>query len=499
MAAAGLDPPILEPAMPSVQAAIRAAPELQSLLLVTAVWKSAVLLVGGVLADIFRSRRLYETALLGLVAASIICAFAADDGVFFVGRLLGTLSVGIVLPYAIGVVGVSYGGIKRATAIGIAYAALGAGTALGPPLVLLNGAHGPYTQAFVVCGVVALVALFANRRLMPSFPRAPEDHRPLIVATALWGFGVIALVASLINFRVDPLDVIVGGAGVVAIIGAMLILRWRPESASTRIDRRLMAIVLGVGVVLGFAQIVPLIKMPQFFTLIAGMPPLLASLAIAPFALALLLAGPLSGWLLRKMSPRVLVAGGVMAVGVADIALAAVLWPSSSYLLFIVPFVLIGAGFVITTVVRTALIFASVPRQLPGSAAGLNEASLGLGTRLGAVFAAYISSQVALNTFASGLVGQSPQEVEQQLAPLRELVFALGLPAFPELLEMIDPQMRVAYADAALAGVRFSLIVPGVVALIVGAATFVLLGRRDPLEVVFDYSDERQAGVNVSA
>jgi DHA2 family multidrug resistance protein-like MFS transporter len=493
MAAVGLDPPILEPAMPSIQAAVRAEPELQSLLLVTAVWKSAVLLAGGVIADVFRSRRLYEAGLLGLVAASVLATVIPDESLFFLFRLMATLSVGLVLPYAIGVVGVTYGGIRRATAIGIAYAAFGAGAALAPALALLNGAQGPYTPAFIVCAAAALLAFFVNRRLMPAFARAPREQRRLVVSTALWGFGVIALVAALINFRIDPLDVLVGGSGVAAIIVAIALNRRPISAAEGRIDRRLMAIVLGVGIVIGFAQIVPLLKMPQFFTLILGLPPLLATLAIAPFALALLVAGPLSGWLLRRIEPRVLVAGGVVAVGVADLALAAVLWPDSSYLLFILPFALIGAGFVLATVVRTALIFASVPRQLPSSAAGLNEASLGLGNRLGAVFSAFIATEVALSTYAAGLVGRTPEEIEQALAPLRELLFAIGLPAFPELLDLIDPAIRTTYGDAFLAGMRASLIVPGVLAIIAGVIAYILLGKRDPLMVVFDYSNERSS------
>ena len=50
--------------------------------------------------------------------------------------------------------------------------------------------------------------------------------------------------------------------------------------------------------------------------------------------------------------------------------------PGTGYVLFVLPLVLIGAGFVVATTVRTAIIFASVPRGLPATAAALNEASL---------------------------------------------------------------------------------------------------------------------------
>jgi hypothetical protein len=44
-------------------------------------------------------------------------------------RMVATLSVGIVIPFVVGAVGSAYSGIKRATAIGIAYAALAGGLA----------------------------------------------------------------------------------------------------------------------------------------------------------------------------------------------------------------------------------------------------------------------------------------------------------------------------------------------------------------------------------
>ena len=63
---------------------------------------------------------------------------------------------------------------------------------------------------------------------------------------------------------------------------------------------------------------------------------------------------------------------GAMAIGVANLGLCWVLMCTTGYPVFIVPNLLIGAGFVIATTVRTAIIFASVPKDLPASAAELD-------------------------------------------------------------------------------------------------------------------------------
>ena len=51
LAAAGLDPRVLNPGLASVQEAVRARPDVEQLLLIVAVLSAIVLLVGGVLGD----------------------------------------------------------------------------------------------------------------------------------------------------------------------------------------------------------------------------------------------------------------------------------------------------------------------------------------------------------------------------------------------------------------------------------------------------------------
>ena len=67
--------------------------------------------------------------------------------------------------------------------------------------------------------------------------------------------------------------------------------------------------------------------------------------------------------------------------------------------MFVLPFTLVGAGFVIATTVRTAIIFASVPRGLPASAAAFNEASVGVGSRIGTAVATVLFTRYALDAY----------------------------------------------------------------------------------------------------
>jgi DHA2 family multidrug resistance protein-like MFS transporter len=495
MLAVGLDPLIFDPGMVTIQAAVRAEPDLKSAVMIVAVAKSGFLLLGGVLADNLRSERLMRISLLGLAAASLGAVLVPTGPGLLATRIVAAVCDGLVLPFALGAVAMAYSGSARATALGIAYAMFGAGTAAWPALVNLFGVDGPRAQAFLACGAAALVALLLAWRNLPDLPGAPRAQRPFIAATALWAFGVTAIVAALIDVELNLAGVIVTVAGAACVIAALRVLR-RPTEHGERVsvDLRPVAVVLAVGIVVGFAQAIPMAKLPMFFRVIQGLSPILATIAIAPFVLALFVAGPVAGWLLTRIGARTLIAGGTVAIGLANIGFAAILGPAADYALFVLPFVLLGGGFVIATSVRTAVIFASVPRRLPASAAALNEASIGLGSRMGTVVATTTITQVSLNTYASSLGDLPGDVIERMLQPFRELQLALGFPSFPGLVELVDPEKLTAYVAAAIQGLRVALLIPGVVAVVVGVIAWFVLGHRDPVRSVWDHRDERIAG-----
>ncbi len=176
--------------------------------------------------------------------------------------------------------------------------------------------------------------------------------------------------------------------------------------------------------------------------------------ALGPLFAALVLAGPVAGFLLSRYSPRTLVGFGVVAVGLADGLLWLISTPSAGYLAFIVPCLLVGAGFVIATTVRTAIIFASVPRGLPATAAALNESSLAAGNRVGIVMVTAIVAQVALATFTASVASLPANEAQQAIAGFQTVLTAIGTPSFADIAAGVQPADVQPYIDAYVAGVR---------------------------------------------
>jgi hypothetical protein len=195
---------------------------------------------------------------------------------------------------------------------------------------------------------------------------------------------------------------------------------------------------------------------------------------------------------LSRYSPRVLIAGGLAAVGIGDLAFALVR-PDTPYLYFVMPFVAIGAGFVIGTTVRTAVIFASVPRRLPATAAALNETSLLIGGQIGIVVVTALVGEVAIQTFTEGTAGMSAQDASAAVGAFSDFLKAIGTSAFGPLIADLPAGAGAQYGEAYAAGVSASLTAVGAVAVIASIVAWMGMGPQARVTSVWDLRDERAA------
>ena len=494
--AAGLDPKVYSPGLTSVQDAIAQRPSLENLLLFGSVVGVGLLFVGGVLGDTDGRRRILVGALAVLVVTGFAGVVVTGGPLFVADRLAGTAAANAVLPFSFALVATRYRGIPRATAIGVVYAAYGAAGAVNPILLTALGPAGPRWPAFVAAGAAAAIALAVAVRHAPSLAVDDPSERPYVIGTAVWAFAIVLVTMGLLGFGgglLDPVRFVFVGAGSLL---AAAYLWWdrrsgRSGHATTHVDRRPVTVAVAVGVVIAFAQVAPMFELPLFFQLVLRYGPVLSTIATAPFILALIAAGPVAGSLLARFGPRTLVAGGVAAVGLGNLAGALVLGPTAPYPLLIVPFVLIGAGFVIATTVRTAIIFASVSRGLPATAAALNEASVQVGARVGLLVVTVLVARLALDGYATTLTGLDPAHRDAALATFRDLMGAIGTPELGRLSSAAGPDDLAQYAGAYTEAVRAALAFTGIIAVVAAPIAWAALGPRDPLGTVWEHRDER--------
>ena len=500
--AAGLDPKVWGPSLSTVQAAIRERPSLEAYVLLGVVGSAILLLVGGAIGDLRRARPLIVGGLGTLVITGTVGLLIPEGPVFITARLIGAAASALTVPAALASVALAYRGVARATALGIAYAIYSGALAVMP--ILLTFVPGAQWPGFVVAPIVALIALLVVRGRIPDLERPGRLERPYVLGTALWASAVVAISVGVLWLGTGwehPLRWAIIGFGVALLVAYRAWERRRrvTHPADLQVDRRPVTVALFAGVVIALAQSAPMLILPQYFAIVPRFGPVFGMLAIAPLIAGLVVAGPVAGFLLARFPPRVLVAAGLVTVGIGNVGVALIAGPATGYVLFILPLLLIGAGFVVGTTVRTAIIFASVPRGLPATAAALNEASLAVGTRIGIVLVTAIVATVALSTYDASVAGLAPvagAEARQQFA---DVLYAVGTPSFPALARAIQPDLVLGYIDAYVAGVRTALFLGGAAAMLGGFVAWLGLGRRDPLATrgtdamasVYEHRDER--------
>ena len=493
LVASALDPKVWGPALPSVQAAVREQPQLEVVILLMAIVTAGLLLIGGAVGDTARARPIIIGGLGVQLVANVVALLVTSGPIFTASRLVAAGGAAFVIPVSIALVATRYTGVTRATAIGIAYGAYSAAPAGAP--ILLQLVPDQRAPAFVVSIAACVVAIWLVRSRIGELPRPTTPERRYLVGTAIWAFGVITLTVG-VTWIGGGLDnpirwlLIVGG---IATIGLAVLHDRRQDaerSTPVRIDRRPVAAAIFVGIVLAVSQTAPMLTLPIFFRVAFGFGPLLAIVALAPLFLALVVAGPVAGFLLSRFTPRALIGAGVVSVGAADLLLWAITARSTEYVAFVLPCLLVGAGFVIATTVRTAIIFASVPRGLPATAAALNESSTIVGNRVGVIMVTAIVAQAALAAFTASVADLSPADAERAIAAFRQVLIAVGTPAFSQIAAGIGPADVEPYLEAYEAGLRAAFGLGGIIALVGGLIASIVLGRRDPLTLQYAHQDE---------
>ena len=490
--AAAMDPQVWSPALPSVQSAVRENPQLQTVVLLASVSAAGLILLGGAVGDSRRARPVILGGLVVEMVASVVALLVTAGPIFLTVRLVGHAGAAFVIPVSIALVATSYRGAVRATAIGIAYGAYGAAGAAAPILLqLVPGQHWPgFLAAIAACAIA--IRLAWTRALDLRRPSLAE--RPLVTGVAVRAFGIIAFTVGLtwVGGGLDNpirLALIIGGPALV--IGYDRLGRRAETALPGRVVQRRVAIALFVGVVIAISQTAAMLCLPLYFNLVLGYGPLLAMVALVPLFGALVVAGPVAGFLLQRVTPRWLVGGGVIFVGIGNLVLAGVATTSASYAGFVIPCLLIGAGFVVATTVRTAIIFASVPEGLPATAAALNESSILVGSRIGIVFVTAIVAQVALSTYSASLAGLPAADAADAVAAFRTVLLAVGTPSFNQVATTIGSADIRPYLEAYASGLSYAFFVCGVVGVIGGVIALLAFGHQDPLKTVWENRDER--------
>jgi len=346
---------------------------------------TALLLLGGVLGDVYGRRRLLISGVSLFGLASLICVIAPSITVLLAGRVLQGIAAALLLPNSLSVLSATFEGEKRGKAIGIWAAVAAAAGAVGPVLggALIDVA-GWRTIFLLNLPVVVLAVIFAFRYV-------PRDEVAQGTSLDFTGAVLISAALTLLTWALTKASTpapfgLLGTAlavGAVVLLVLFVLLEWRrKESAllplalfASRAFVALNALTLLLyGAMGGLLVAVPFILIEA-----RGYSATAAGAALLPLPLAIALLSPTMGRLAAKIGARIpLTAGPLIVAGGCLLAMR--IGSEGSYWMTAFPALLvISLGMSIAVAPLTTAVLATVESQHTGVASGFNSAVARLG------------------------------------------------------------------------------------------------------------------------
>ena len=401
-----------------------------------------------------RKTLLIGFALFGLM--SLLVLFAANSATVIALRAILGVSGAMIMPTTMSMVRSVFQDPEertRALAIWSIFAGLGAivGPLVGGGLLEFFSWHA----AFLVNVPVAVLVVAAGM-LLPEV-KDPNPPRWDTLAVVLSIAGMVALVFGIKELahqgvgHATPWLMLMGGT---AFMGLFILRCLR--SSEPLLDVRLFTrapfsagVIVALTTMLAMGGVMLLIT--QWLQVVAGYTPILAGVALLPFAIGSLIVSPIAPELARCISARAVVTGGlvVSAAGMLLLGAMGTLGELTSYWQFITPMAMVGAGLG-SLAIASVIIMGSTPTDKAGNAAAIEESSYELGNVLGvaiigSVASALYRANINLNGLDAKFVGLAQESLVGALAVAREL-------ALPDLAATATTAFNDSLSGAALAG-----------------------------------------------
>jgi EmrB/QacA subfamily drug resistance transporter len=276
---------------------------------------------------------------------------------------------------------------QRAQAIGIWSGTTGLGVAVGPVAGGWLLAHYWWGSVFLVNIPICALGLVVMLWLVPN-SRDPGAKRSDVVGAILSTGGMGLLLWGIIDAPsatwTSPTVLAALAAGA-AVLGAFVVWERRSDHPMLELSlfssRRFTGAIIAMGLVI-FALMGGLFLLTQFLQFSLGYSAFDTGLRIAPIALLLLVAAPLSIRLDRRFGtkPVVFTGMGLVAAGLAMLSFTTV---HGGYAQALPAFAMIGVGVGLAFAPCTESVMGSIPIERAGIGSATNSASLQFGGALG--------------------------------------------------------------------------------------------------------------------
>jgi EmrB/QacA subfamily drug resistance transporter len=445
------------------------------------------------LGERYGRKRIMQLGLVLFGFGSLYAGFIAGTSEEVIGaRVVMGAAGAMIMPATLSILTNVFPREERAKAVAIWAGIAGGGGAIGMLLTGFILDHFDWSLVFLVVVPVVIVSLAAGAYLVPN-SRDPDRGTIDVPGAVLSTAGLAALVYALIEAPLHGwTSVETIGLSVLGLLLLGVFAAWELRAAQPMLDVRLFARrafgVSALTLTLVFFVLMGLFfSIAQLFQLVMGYGTFESALRLAPVALFMMFASPMSPMLVAKLGKRRVVAMGLALVSIG-IAVLATLDASSGYLHVLLGMAIMATGMAIAMSPTTDLLMSAVPRTKAGMGSATNDTTRELGGALGvAVLGSIIASRFSgdLTPALANLPENARATTESSLGGAVLVAGQMGDPEGQGLLEAARNAWMTGLSEAMLAG--------AIIVAVAAVITFIAMPDRahdDVEEAEFDEEEE---------
>jgi EmrB/QacA subfamily drug resistance transporter len=402
-----LDTTIVNVAIPAMSAGLNTTLDqilwvLNAYILVYAV----LLITAGRLGDLYGQRNLFAIGLFVFTAASVLCGVSQNATELIAARILQGVGGALLTPQTLSIITSLFPPERRGAAFGVWGGVAGLATIAGPTVGGALITYFNWRWIFFINVPIGIAALIATFAIIPDL-RPGRRHGWDIVGVILATAGLFAVVFGLIegqryswgeiaSYGITIPELIIGG---VVVIGLFLV--WERFQAEPLLPlslfrERNFAVANWIAAAISFGMLSLFLPVTIYLQSVRGFSALVAGLTFAPMSLMSMVVAPFAGRFSDKIGGKYILLTGISLFTIGFGLVTFVAGPDSTWINFLVPAIIAGAGMGMTFAPMTTVAMRNISPQMSGAASGILNTTRQLGAAIGsAVVGAILQSQLA--------------------------------------------------------------------------------------------------------
>jgi EmrB/QacA subfamily drug resistance transporter len=499
-----LDTTIVNVAIPAMSAGLNTTLDqilwvLNAYILVYAV----LLITAGRLGDLYGQRNLFAIGLFVFTVASALCGLSQNATELILARILQGVGAAILTPQTLSIITTLFPPERRGAAFGVWGGVAGLATIAGPTVGGAIVTYISWQWIFFVNVPIGIAALVATFLIIPDI-RPGRRHGWDIMGVFLATAGLFAVVFGLIegqrfnwgeigSYGITIPEVIIGGVVLLAVFIVWERFQAEPLMPLSLFGDRNFAVANWIAAAISFGMLSLFLPIVIYLQSVRGFSALTAGLTFAPMSLTSMVVAPFAGRFADKVGGKYILLTGISLFTIGFGLVAIVAGPDSTWVTFLGPAIVAGAGMGMTFAPMTTVAMRNISPQMSGAASGILNTTRQLGAAIGsAVVGALLQNHLAvtLHDQAVSHAGALPESFRAQFIAAFSSVssngFQIGtgqngakLPAGipPAVQHQLSVLAHDVFVSAYIDAMKSTLVVP-IAFLAFTALTSLLIRRR---------------------